>query len=78
MRFLRYEIKGPYTRTDVSIESYYCRSRFSRRLHRLADVLWTLLHPLGETWKALNEHLNSKSLCSSSPVRLDTSGSNLG
>jgi hypothetical protein len=32
------------------------RSRFNRRLHRLADLFWTLLHLLGETWKALNEH----------------------
>jgi hypothetical protein len=32
------------------------RSRFNRRLHRLANLVWTMLHQLGETWKTLNEH----------------------
>jgi Transposase DDE domain len=31
------------------------RSRFNRRLHRIADIFWTVFHVLGETWKDLNE-----------------------
>ncbi len=31
------------------------RSRFNRRLHRIAELFWSLFHVLGETWKALNE-----------------------
>ena len=32
------------------------KSRFNRRLHRIAPLFLTLLRLLGETWKALNEH----------------------
>jgi hypothetical protein len=32
------------------------KSRFSRRLHRIADLFLTLFNLLGKTWKALNEH----------------------
>ncbi len=32
------------------------RSRFNRRLLRIADLFLTLLYVLGETWKELNEH----------------------
>ena len=31
-------------------------SRFNRRLHRSAELFWSLFHLLGETWKQLNEH----------------------
>jgi hypothetical protein len=31
------------------------RSRFNRRVHNLSDLLWTVFHVLGETWKELNE-----------------------
>jgi len=31
------------------------RSRFNRRLHRIADLFLTLFLRLGETWKQLNE-----------------------
>ena len=31
------------------------KSRFNRRLHRLADLILTLFLRLGETWKKLNE-----------------------
>lgn len=42
------------------------RSRFNRRLHRLADVFWSVFHALGETWKDLNE--NSIYVMDSFPV----------
>lgn len=32
------------------------KSRFNRRLHRIAPLFLTLLRLLGETWKDLNEH----------------------
>jgi hypothetical protein len=32
------------------------KSRFNRRLHRIAPLFLTLLRLLGETWKELNEH----------------------
>ena len=32
------------------------RSRFNRRLHRIADLFLTLFLSLGEYWKLLNEH----------------------
>jgi hypothetical protein len=32
------------------------KSRFSRRLHRIADLFLTLFNLLGETWRGLNEH----------------------
>lgn len=32
------------------------KSRFSRRLHRIADLFLTLFNLLGKTWKDLNEH----------------------
>lgn len=32
------------------------KSRFNRRLHRIADLFLTLFNLLGETWKSLNEH----------------------
>ncbi len=31
------------------------KSRFNRRLHRIADLFLTLFLRLGETWKKLNE-----------------------
>jgi hypothetical protein len=31
------------------------KSRFNRRLHRIADLFLTLLRLLGETWKELND-----------------------
>lgn len=37
------------------IPSMLSRSRFNRRLHRIADLFLTLFLRLGETWKKLNE-----------------------
>ena len=42
------------------------KSRFNRRLHRIADLFLALFSLLGETWKALNE--NSISVLDSFPV----------
>jgi hypothetical protein len=37
------------------IPNMLSRSRFNRRLHRIADLFLTLFLRLGETWKTLNE-----------------------
>jgi hypothetical protein len=37
------------------IPNMLSRSRFNRRLHRIADLFLTLFLRLGETWKKLNE-----------------------
>ena len=37
------------------IPTMLSRSRFNRRLHRIADLFLTLFLQLGETWKKLNE-----------------------
>jgi len=37
------------------IPNMLSKSRFNRRLHRIADLLLTLFLRLGETWKKLNE-----------------------
>lgn len=36
------------------IPNMLSKSRFNRRLHRIADLFLTLFHLLGETWKTLN------------------------
>lgn len=42
------------------------KSRFNRRLHRIADLYLTLFLRLGETWKQLNE--KSVYIIDSSPI----------
>jgi hypothetical protein len=42
------------------------KSRFNRRLHRIADLFLTLFSLLGETWKSLNE--NSIYIIDSFPI----------
>jgi hypothetical protein len=53
--------KGNFRLTSQYLYEYHyipnmlSRSRFNRRVHRIADLFLTLFLRLGETWKKLNE-----------------------
>jgi hypothetical protein len=49
-----YEIARRFLHDQGYIPTTLSRSRFNRRLHRVADLFLTLFSMLGETWKALN------------------------
>jgi len=48
-------LAGQYLYEHGYIPNMLSRSRFNRRLHRIAELFLTLFLRLGETWKKLNE-----------------------
>jgi hypothetical protein len=50
-----YEVARRFLRDHGYIPHALSKSRFNRRLHRIAELFLTLFGMLGETWKALNE-----------------------
>jgi len=50
-----FRLASQYLYEHRYIPNMVSRSRFNRRLHRIADLFMTLFLKLGETWKNLNE-----------------------
>src|SRR5215213_9477318 len=50
-----FRLASQYLYEHRYIPNMLSRSRFNRRLHRIADLFLTLFLQLGETWKNLNE-----------------------
>jgi hypothetical protein len=50
-----FRLASQYLYEQRYIPNMVSRSRFNRRLHRIADLFLTLFLQLGETWKNLNE-----------------------
>jgi len=50
-----YEVARRFLHDHGYIPHALSKSRFNRRLHRIAELFLTLFGMLGETWKALNE-----------------------
>ena len=50
-----FRLASQYLYEHRYIPNMLSRSRFNRRLHRIADLFLTLFLQLGETWKKLNE-----------------------
>ena len=50
-----FRLASQYLYEHRYIPNMVSRSRFNRRLHRIADLFLTLFLQLGETWKNLNE-----------------------
>ena len=61
-----FRVASQYLYEHRYIPSMLSRSRFNRRLHRIADLFLTLFLRLGETWKQLNE--NSVYVIDSYPI----------
>jgi hypothetical protein len=59
-------LSSQYLHEHRYIPNMLSRSRFNRRLHRIADLFLTLFLRLGETWKKLNE--NSVYVIDSYPI----------
>jgi len=51
-----YEVARRFLHDHGYIPHALSKSRFNRRLHRIAELFLTLFGMLGETWKELNEH----------------------
>jgi hypothetical protein len=51
-----FELSRKYLKEVGYIPNMLSKSRFNRRLHRLADLFLTMFGMLGETWKELNDH----------------------
>lgn len=50
-----FEVARRFMREQGYIPNALSKSRFNRRLHRIAELFLSLFSTLGETWKALNE-----------------------
>ncbi len=50
-----YEVARRFLHDRGYLPNVLSKSRFNRRLHRIAELFLTLFCQLGETWKALNE-----------------------
>jgi hypothetical protein len=51
-----YEMARRFLHDHGYLPQALSKSRFNRRLHRIAELFLTLFDMLGETWKALNEN----------------------
>jgi hypothetical protein len=50
-----YEVARRFLHDHGYIAQALSKSRFNRRLHRIAELILTLFDMLGENWKAINE-----------------------
>jgi len=50
-----FRLASQYLYEHRYVPNMLSKSRFNRRLHRIADLFLTLFLRLGETWKKLNE-----------------------